>query len=65
MLSDVEDRGSLVGLAELRLIYLALDLVVILQVCIAVIHAFQEGVLLDEVAGGEFRRHCIQGARSQ
>jgi hypothetical protein len=40
MLSDVKDGGSLIGLAELRLIYLALNLVVILQVCLAVIHAF-------------------------
>jgi hypothetical protein len=55
MLSDVEDGGGFEGFTELRLINLALNLMVVLEVCLAVIDAFKEGIFFYEVAGGEFR----------
>lgn len=62
MLSDVEDGGGFEGFTELRLINLALNLMVVLEVCLAVIDAFKEGIFFYEVAGGEFRWDCIQPA---
>jgi hypothetical protein len=65
VLADVEHGGRLVGLAELGLVDPALDLVVVLEVHLVVVGALQEGLPVQEEAGGELGRHCIQGAGPQ
>lgn len=53
MLTDVENGGRFVGLAELRLVDPTLDLVVVLEVHLVIVGALQKGFPVEEKAGCE------------